>query len=74
PLEGLMDVQAECERLDKERANALDQINKINAKLNNESFVAKAPPQVVLRERERLAEFEASLAQINERLRSLCSA
>lgn len=74
PLEGLMDVQAECDRLNKERVNALDQINKINAKLNNESFVAKAPPQVVLRERERLAEFEASLAQIDERLRTLCSA
>ncbi|XWX04928.1 valine--tRNA ligase [Aggregatilineales bacterium SYSU G02658] len=73
PLEGLMDVHAECERLNKEKANALDQISKISAKLNNESFVAKAPPQVVTRERERLSEFEASLAQIDERLRALCS-
>jgi len=74
PIEGLLDVRAECERLMKERANALDQINKISAKLNNESFVAKAPQQVVARERERLAEFEASLNQIDERLRALCAA
>ncbi len=72
PVEGLLDVRAECDRLMKERANALDQISRISAKLSNESFTAKAPPQVVARERERLAEFEASLSQIEERLRTLC--
>jgi len=71
PLEGLIDLQAERERLRKEHANLSDQADKLEAKLSNEGFVSKAPPAVVERERERLSDLRASLVQIHERLNSL---
>jgi len=72
PLEGMLDIQAECQRLNKEKVTISDQVEKLVAKLDNEGFVAKAPAQVVAKERERLAELQASLSQIQERLGSLC--
>lgn len=71
PLEGLIDLQAERERLRKERANLSDQADKLEAKLNNEGFISKAPQAVVERERERLNDMRASLLQIQERLSTL---
>lgn len=73
PLEGLIDIKAECERLKKEQTSLLDQISKLDAKLSNEGFVSKAPAQVVERERERLNELRASLSKIEERLAQLCA-
>ncbi len=72
PLEGMLDIQAECQRLNKEKVTISDQVEKLVAKLDNEGFVAKAPAQVVAKERGRLAELQASLSQIQERLGSLC--
>lgn len=72
PLEGMLDIQAECQRLKKEQSSIADTVEKLEAKLNNTGFVDKAPPAVVQKERERLAELRASLAQIQERLQALC--
>jgi valyl-tRNA synthetase len=72
PLEGMLDVAAECARLTKEQADVQGRIEKVEQKLGNESFTAKAPPQVVQRERDNLTELQASLARINELLASLC--
>jgi valyl-tRNA synthetase len=72
PLEGMLDIQAECQRLNKEKANLTEQIGKLASKLGNEGFVGKAPANVVQKEKERLEEYEASLKQIEERLLSLC--
>jgi valyl-tRNA synthetase len=72
PLEDMMDLKQECARLNKEKTGLSEQIAKLQDKLGNEGFVAKAPAQVVQKERERLAEYEASVAQINERLAALC--
>lgn len=72
PLEGMLDINAECERLNKEKSSISEQINRVERQLANENFVAKAPEAVVQRERDRLAELQASLAQIDERLTSLC--
>lgn len=72
PLEDMMDLKQECARLNKEKITLSEQINKLQEKLGNEGFVAKAPVQVVQKERERLAEYEASVTQINERLAALC--
>ncbi|MCS6834692.1 MAG: valine--tRNA ligase [Anaerolineae bacterium] len=71
PLEGLIDLQAERERLRKERASLSDQTEKLEARLNNEGFISKAPPAIVERERERLNDMRASLLQIQERLSAL---
>jgi valyl-tRNA synthetase len=72
PLEGMLDIAKECERLTKEQAETADLIQKALAKLENESFVSKAPAQVVQRERDRLAELQAAAQNIEELLRNLC--
>jgi valyl-tRNA synthetase len=72
PLEGMIDIHAECQRLGKERDQLKEQIAKISDKLGNEAFVGKAPAQVVQRERDRLAEYEAAIIQITERMNGLC--
>jgi len=72
PLAGLIDVQAECDRLTKEQTKLNDQIAKSQTMLSNEQFVSRAKPEVVERERAKLADLETSAAQITERLAALC--
>ncbi len=73
PLADFVDMQAECDRLSKEQVKLHEQIAKSRATLGNEQFVSRAKPEVVERERTRLADLEASAAQIGERLNSLCA-
>ena len=67
------DVAAESTRLEKRRARAGQERDKSRAKLANENFVTNAPPEVVAKERERIAEFEAQVAQLTEQLRRLAA-
>ena len=71
PLAGIIDMDAERARLAKERDKAAKEIARIEAKLGNEQFMAKAPEEVVAEQRERLAEatqlrerIEAALARL----------
>ncbi|MEQ1814531.1 MAG: valine--tRNA ligase, partial [Candidatus Nitrotoga sp.] len=59
-----IDVAAERERLDKEIARLSAEIGKVENKLGNESFVARAPAQVVEQERKRMVDFGATLQQL----------
>ncbi|MFP4495367.1 MAG: valine--tRNA ligase [Halochromatium sp.] len=65
PMAGLIDKDAELKRLDKEIAKLGADIERIEHKLANPSFVDKAPTQVVQKERERLAEQGAALANLS---------
>ena len=66
-----IDVAAEKERLGKEITRLENEISKANGKLNNESFVARAPVAVVEQEKARVAEFSANLAKLKVQLDKL---
>jgi valyl-tRNA synthetase len=66
-----VDVAAETTRLDKEIAKLDGEIIKANNKLNNEAFVAKAPPAVIEQERARVAGFGDKLAKMQVQLEKL---
>lgn len=71
PLEGLVDVEAEKSRLDKEIAKVDNEVTRAKNKLGNEKFVANAKPEVVVVERARLREWEGKLKQLREMRASL---
>ncbi|MEZ7828914.1 MAG: valine--tRNA ligase [Brachymonas denitrificans] len=66
-----IDKDAERARLSKEAARLEGEIAKANGKLNNQNFVAKAPPAVIEQEQKRVAEFGATLAKVKEQLARL---
>ena len=71
PMSDLVDLDKERERLTKEKENALQQIARIEGKLNNEGFVAKAPAAVVNAEREKLEKFRTVVAKLDDSLAAL---
>ncbi|HEX2141486.1 MAG TPA: class I tRNA ligase family protein, partial [Candidatus Limnocylindria bacterium] len=62
---GGAEVQRAAQRAQKQRAELEEQIRRVRGLLASEGFLAKAPPQVVQRERERLAELEERLAGLD---------
>ena len=66
PMAGLIDKEAELQRLAKEIARMQSDAERARTKLANPSFVDKAPPAVVQKERDKIAEQEAALAKMLE--------
>ncbi len=66
PMAGLIDKSAELARLAKEVEKVEIEIGKIESKLGNEGFVARAPEAVVAKERERLQAFHDAKATLIE--------
>ncbi len=66
PLEGLIDLDAERARLDKEISKTEIEIRKCEAKLGSDTFVQHAPAAVVEQERQRLADWRIKLKSLVE--------
>jgi valyl-tRNA synthetase len=71
PLKGVIDLAAERARLAKEMAKAEADIARVDGKLGNANFVARAPEDVVEEEKEKRAEAVARKAKIAEALARL---
>jgi len=71
PMKGVIDVDAERARLEKQQDKLTADLERTRAKLDNEKFVRNAPADVVTKERQRAAEFERTIAQLGEQLEKL---
>ncbi|MBO2445519.1 valine--tRNA ligase [Actinomadura barringtoniae] len=68
---GAIDVAAERKRLEKDLAAARKEVEQTNKKLGNEAFMAKAPENVVAKNRERLAQAESDIRRLEAQLAAL---
>ncbi len=71
PLEELVDVEKEIERLMKEKANLEKELERVISKLGNEGFVAKAPPKLIEEEKGKRLKYQEMYDKIVERLDGL---
>jgi valyl-tRNA synthetase len=70
-LAGLVDTDKERQRLNSKRGKLLEDARKDEAKLSNESFVSRAPADVVEKERQRLKDLQAQIELIDANLKAL---
>ncbi|PSJ46658.1 valine--tRNA ligase [Zobellella endophytica] len=73
PMAGLIDKDAELARLQKELDKVGGEIKRLQGKLNNPGFVAKAPAEVVAKEQEKLADYQATLAKLQAQREQIAS-
>ncbi|NHI01213.1 Valine--tRNA ligase [Oceanimonas sp. MB9] len=73
PMAGLIDKDAELARLQKELGKVQGEIKRLEGKLNNQGFVAKAPADVVAKEQEKLADYQATLAKLQQQQEQIAS-
>ncbi len=73
PLEGIVDLEKERARLTREIDKLSGEIRKIDAKLSNEQFVAKAPEEVIEEQRDRRATAEQARGKLQKALEMLAA-
>ena len=71
PLAGLINIEDEIVRLEKEAEKLQQEVNRVEKKLSNEKFVAKAPAAVVEAERAKGADYQAQREAVLERIATL---
>ena len=71
PLDELIDIEKEIERLTKEKANLEGELKRVEGKLGNEGFVAKAPPKVIEEEKAKREKYLDMYQKVVERLEGL---
>ena len=69
PMEGLVDVDTEIARLEKEKANLEKEIDRVNKKLSNKGFLKKAPNEVVEKEQQKQKDYQEMLQKVQQRLK-----
>ena len=73
PLAGLLDIGKELERLDKEIVQAQQEVMRLEGKLANQNFVSRAKPDVVEKEREKLAAQTERIQKLQARRNELAA-
>ena len=73
PTEGLIDVEAEKARLNKEQEKIESEISKVSQKLANPNFTQKVPANVLEEHKQRLADWQDKLAHVESALAALQS-
>ncbi|MFH1700163.1 MAG: valine--tRNA ligase [Candidatus Zixiibacteriota bacterium] len=73
PLEGLIDIDFERNRLQKELGALQNQLEKLSRKLANPDFLANAPGDVVEKDKNKKSDYEARVEKLNENLEQLLS-
>ena len=71
PLAGLINIEDEIARLEKEAEKLQQEVDRVEKKLSNEKFVAKAPEAVVEAERAKGADYQAQREAVLERIAAL---
>ena len=71
PMEELVDVEKEIERLTKEKKRLEGELKRSNGMLHNEKFLSRAPEAKVAEEKAKLEKYEQLMAQVDERLSQL---
>ena len=71
PLAGLIDLDLEKNRLQKELNNLRDQLEKLSRKLANADFLANAPDDIVTKERAKKEDYEERIAKLNHNLEQI---
>jgi valyl-tRNA synthetase len=71
PMAGLIDVEAETARLNKEIDKIKKDVGRVEGKLNNPKFVDKAPAEVVQKEKDKLADMQSALGKLEEQIGKL---
>jgi valyl-tRNA synthetase len=73
PMQGLIDVEAERQRLGKQKEKLLTDLDRCRNKLANANFVNNAPAEVVTEENRRAADFQSQISQLDEQISRLAS-
>jgi valyl-tRNA synthetase len=68
PMAGLIDPAAELARLSKRHSKAIADLQKMTGKLSNAEFAKNAPPEVVAKDRQRLAELHTEIRQLTAQI------
>ena len=71
PLQELVDIEKEKERLHKEEKRLEGELARVNGMLNNEKFVSRAPEAKIQEERAKLEKYTQMMSQVKERLAQL---
>jgi valyl-tRNA synthetase len=71
PLAGLIDIDAEINRLEKERERLNGEVTRVQKKLSNKGFVSKAPAHIVDEEKTKEKEYLEKRSKVEERMAEL---
>ena len=71
PLKGLIDIEQEIKRLEKQVSDMQGRLNAVSKKLENKNFVDRAPSEIIAHERTKFEDYKQQLDKLKENLKSL---